>query len=346
MDASSQPAAARVNDARRLVRDAAGQLSAHARAGVVRPDRRRHLRLPRDPDRAARVPVPRAEPDRDALDRRLRRRPRSCVADPHWLPFAENALDLIVLPHALEFTDRAAPAAARGLPRAAARGADRHRRASTRSACSAPSATSAASRRRRGTATSSRSTGSRTGWRCSASRSPAAASTATCRRSQPGPWRARCGFFESAGDRWWPIAGGVYYLRATKKRDRHARDHAGVGAAQADARDGAAAGARVHRAAGRPVSAAGHPEGDAASARRDGAPATDVVTIHTDGACKGNPGPGGWGALLAVGRPRERALRRRAGDDQQPDGAHRGDPRAREPQARLRRRWSTPTRST
>ena len=22
------------------------------------------------------------------------------------------------------------------------------------------------------------------------------------------------------------------------------------------------------------------------------------VTIYTDGACKGNPGPGGWGALL------------------------------------------------
>ena len=30
-------------------------------------------------------------------------------------------------------------------------------------------------------------------------------------------WRARFGFFEAAGDRWWPIAGGVYYLRATKK---------------------------------------------------------------------------------------------------------------------------------
>jgi ribonuclease HI len=26
-----------------------------------------------------------------------------------------------------------------------------------------------------------------------------------------------------------------------------------------------------------------------------------TVTIHTDGACKGNPGPGGWGALLAWG---------------------------------------------
>lgn len=24
----------------------------------------------------------------------------------------------------------------------------------------------------------------------------------------------------------------------------------------------------------------------------------DVVTIHTDGACSGNPGPGGWGAVL------------------------------------------------
>ena len=25
---------------------------------------------------------------------------------------------------------------------------------------------------------------------------------------------------------------------------------------------------------------------------------TDEVVIYTDGACKGNPGPGGWGALL------------------------------------------------
>jgi len=25
---------------------------------------------------------------------------------------------------------------------------------------------------------------------------------------------------------------------------------------------------------------------------------TDVVIIYTDGACRGNPGPGGWGALL------------------------------------------------
>ncbi len=27
----------------------------------------------------------------------------------------------------------------------------------------------------------------------------------------------------------------------------------------------------------------------------------DKVTIYTDGACKGNPGPGGWGAALKTG---------------------------------------------
>jgi ribonuclease HI len=25
----------------------------------------------------------------------------------------------------------------------------------------------------------------------------------------------------------------------------------------------------------------------------------DLVEIHTDGACSGNPGPGGWGAILS-----------------------------------------------
>jgi len=28
----------------------------------------------------------------------------------------------------------------------------------------------------------------------------------------------------------------------------------------------------------------------------------DSVTIYTDGACKGNPGPGGWGALMLFGK--------------------------------------------
>ena len=30
-------------------------------------------------------------------------------------------------------------------------------------------------------------------------------------------------------------------------------------------------------------------------------PPLDKVTIHTDGACRSNPGPGGWGALLRFG---------------------------------------------
>ena len=33
----------------------------------------------------------------------------------------------------------------------------------------------------------------------------------------------------------------------------------------------------------------------------------DTVVIHTDGACLGNPGPGGWGALLQF-RDREREI--------------------------------------
>jgi ribonuclease HI len=30
-----------------------------------------------------------------------------------------------------------------------------------------------------------------------------------------------------------------------------------------------------------------------------------IVQIYTDGACKGNPGPGGWGALLIYGEHRK-----------------------------------------
>ena len=69
-------------------------------------------------------------------------------------------------------------------------------------------------------------------------------------------WLTRFGFFESAGDRWWPIAGGVYYLRATKRVRRYARDHARVGTAQERARNRAAAGAGEHRADRSPLKVA------------------------------------------------------------------------------------------
>ena len=32
---------------------------------------------------------------------------------------------------------------------------------------------------------------------------------------------------------------------------------------------------------------------------------TETVEIYTDGACRGNPGPGGWGALLILGDHRK-----------------------------------------
>ncbi|NDA47167.1 MAG: ribonuclease HI, partial [Alphaproteobacteria bacterium] len=34
---------------------------------------------------------------------------------------------------------------------------------------------------------------------------------------------------------------------------------------------------------------------------------SDVVVIYTDGACSGNPGPGGWGAILTY-QDKEREL--------------------------------------
>jgi len=34
---------------------------------------------------------------------------------------------------------------------------------------------------------------------------------------------------------------------------------------------------------------------------------TDIVTIYTDGACRGNPGPGGWGVCLQY-RDKEKEL--------------------------------------
>ena len=39
----------------------------------------------------------------------------------------------------------------------------------------------------------------------------------------------------------------------------------------------------------------------------ESAPSAAVVDIFTDGACSGNPGPGGWGALLRYG-PKEKEL--------------------------------------
>ncbi len=52
------------------------------------------------------------------------------------------------------------------------------------------------------------------------------------------------------------------------------------------------------------MSTPGRPKGEYRSAKHAGAPmsAEPQVVIYTDGACKGNPGPGGWGAWLRYGQ--------------------------------------------
>ena len=35
-----------------------------------------------------------------------------------------------------------------------------------------------------------------------------------------------------------------------------------------------------------------------------------TVTVYTDGACSGNPGPGGWGGILEYNGVGKRAFRR------------------------------------
>lgn len=51
-----------------------------------------------------------------------------------------------------------------------------------------------------------------------------------------------------------------------------------------------------------------HPSQEEDLHKNQGFPDTNgMVEIYTDGACKGNPGPGGWGALLRLGG-REKSL--------------------------------------
>ena len=45
------------------------------------------------------------------------------------------------------------------------------------------------------------------------------------------------------------------------------------------------------------------------------------VVVHTDGACSGNPGPGGWAAILSFGDHEKELKGGEAVDHQQPHGA-------------------------
>lgn len=142
--------------------------------------------------------------------------PADILADPHALPFAENALDLLVLPHALEFTDD---------PHLMLREAHRVIRPEGQIVVSGFNPFSLfGAKRYFGRGSTPPWNGNFialyrvkdwlallgfdvVGGRLDCYVPPFA----------QDKWLSRFGFVERAGDRWWPIAGGVYFLRATKR---------------------------------------------------------------------------------------------------------------------------------
>jgi SAM-dependent methyltransferase len=141
--------------------------------------------------------------------------PAEILADPHWLPFPENSIDLIVMPHALEFTDD---------PHLMLREAYRVIRPEGQIVIAGFNPFSLfGAKRYFGRQQVPPWNGNFialyrmkdwltllgfdvVGGRLDCYVPPFAREK----------WLARTGFFERAGDRWWPIGGGVYFLRATK----------------------------------------------------------------------------------------------------------------------------------
>jgi SAM-dependent methyltransferase len=142
--------------------------------------------------------------------------PAALIADPHALPFPDDSLDLITMPHALEFTDD---------PHEILREAQRVLRAEGSLIVTGFNPLSLWGLRRRFSTRNAAPWNSRfiggyrvkdwlsllgfdiVGGAFSVYIPPCARET----------WQRRFGWLEKAGDRWWPIAGGVYFLHAVKK---------------------------------------------------------------------------------------------------------------------------------
>ena len=142
--------------------------------------------------------------------------PADIIADLHELPFAENSLDLIVLPHALEFTDD---------PHQMLREAYRVIRPEGQIVISGFNPFSLfGAKRYFGRAQTPPWNGNFIAlYRLKDWLALLGFDVVGGRLDGYVPpfstdqWLHRFAFFEKAGDRWWPIAGGVYFLRATKK---------------------------------------------------------------------------------------------------------------------------------
>ncbi len=142
--------------------------------------------------------------------------PAQVLADPHWLPFAENSFDLVVLPHALEFTDE---------PHQLLREVYRVIRPEGQLLITGFNPFSLfGAKRYFGREQTMPWNGNfislyrlkdwlaLLGFEVSGGRLDAYIPPFAQEK-----WLKRFEFFEKAGDRWWPIAGGVYFLRATKR---------------------------------------------------------------------------------------------------------------------------------
>jgi len=142
--------------------------------------------------------------------------PADIIADPHALPFAENALDLIVMPHALEFTSD---------PHLMLREAWRVIRPEGQIVISGFNPFSLFGMRRYfGRGATPPWNGnfialyrlkdwlSLLGFDIVGGRFDCYVPPFTQEK-----WLRRFTFFEKAGDRWWSIAGGVYFLQAVKR---------------------------------------------------------------------------------------------------------------------------------
>ncbi len=142
--------------------------------------------------------------------------PATVIADPHYVPFAENTFDLVVLPHALEFTDD---------PHLMLREAHRVTRPEGQVVIAGFNPFSLyGAKRYFGRQQTPPWNGNfialyrvkdwltLLGFDVVGGRLDAYAPPFASER-----WLQRSKFLEKAGDRWWPIAGGVYFLRATKR---------------------------------------------------------------------------------------------------------------------------------
>jgi SAM-dependent methyltransferase len=142
--------------------------------------------------------------------------PAQVLADPHWLPFPENGIDLIVLPHTLEFTDE---------PHQLLREVHRVIRPEGQLIIVGFNPFSLfGARRYFGRGQTMPWTGNFIAlyrlkdW-LSLLGFEVVGGQLDCYVPPfvQDKWLQRFQFFEKAGDRWWPIAGGVYFLRATKR---------------------------------------------------------------------------------------------------------------------------------